>query len=138
MHKAKWTVGLSNGETLYEEKGLFCTRPGEASPWQQLQQYLAQTGLSITSLSIFMDDGRRWNLPSAGKNPKFKAFGDAAKPVSYRMFRKMGGDVMNGSVINEDRYTVAEAAYDGSIRLQTWVDESTGNSWSLVEYGEAG
>lgn len=133
MHKAKWTVGLSNGETLHEEKGDFCTITGALSPWQRLLGHLAEAGATITSLSLYADDGRRWNLPSAGKAPKFKAFAEAPKPVSFRMFRKAGADLrQDGSVQEQDLFTVAEATYEDGKKLQVWVDEGTLNSWNLV------
>ena len=74
----------------------------------------------------------RWNLPSAGKNPKFKAFADAPQPVRYRMFRAMGSDIMGGKTANPELYTVAEAEYADDCKLQLWVSEVNGNSWTLI------
>lgn len=129
-----WTVGLSNGETLTEEKGNFQTITGELSPWQRLKSYIAKEGVTITSLSLYTASGMRWNIPSTGKNPKFHAFSLADKPLSYNMFRKMGGDIIDGStgdLENVDMYTVIEAIYP-DCSLQVWVDENTFNSWSII------
>ena len=133
MHKVLFTASLSNGENIYEEKGNFQTTPGALSPWQRFLAYLGETKLKITSLSLYTPDGRRWNLPSAGKNPKFREFAVIEQPVGYRMFRKMGGDAINtGEIINPDLYTVIEAQYAGGKKIQVWVDEKTLNSWSLI------
>ena len=133
MKKVLWTVGLSNGENVYEEKGNFQTITGELSPWQRLLAYMKEKELRITSLSLYTSDGRRFNLPSAGRNPKFKAFSELPQPVAYKMFRKMGGDVMRGGEIeNQDLYTVIEAEYEDGKKLQVWVDEETLNSWTLI------
>lgn len=132
MKKVLFTIGLSNGETITEEKGNFETIEGELSPWQRLLSYMAEKDVYITSLSLYTKDGQRWNLPSAGKNPKFKAFADAPKPTDFDFFRKMGGDVMNGSVTKEEHYTVAEARYEDGTRIQVWVDNETCKSWSMI------
>jgi|TARA_Y100000310_G_C20689881_1_gene821535 hypothetical protein len=127
-----WSVSLSNGETLYEEKDKYVSIKGELSPWQKLLAYIEKNSLKITSLSLYMKDGRRFNLRSAGKNPKFHAFTVAPQPVSYKMFRKAGGDMMGDKIMNQDLYTVAEATYDNGSVIQLWVDEATGNSWSVL------
>lgn len=132
MHKVLWIAGLSNGESIYEEKGNFATIKGELSPWQRLLSYIAEQGLTITSLSLYSADGRRWNIPSAGKNPKFKEFANAPKPVSFRMFRKLGADIVNEKQVSQDLYTVAEALYEDGTKLQMWVDNETMNAWSLI------
>ena len=136
QHQALWSVSLSNGETIYEEKGDYTTIAGEISPWQRLLRYLAQNqDLEITSLSLYARDGRRFNLPSAGNNPRFRALQDVPQPVEYRMFRQtawstnQAGELLEGS---EDLYTVAEAKYDNGTTLQLWVDNKTLNSWSIV------
>lgn len=132
--KVQWSVSLSNGETLYENKGNFQTIEGELSPYQRLLAFIVDEGASITSMSLYTDDGHRWNLPSAGKNPKFKAFSDAEKPVSYKFFRKLGQDVTcDGEKGEPDIYSVIEAVYDmEGKRIQVWVDNKTFNSWSLI------
>lgn len=131
MHEVHFIAGLSSGETITEGNGNFQIIKGALSPWQRLLRYCEETGAHITSLSLATADGKRWNLPSAGKNPKFKAFADAPKPITYRFFRKMGGDVMTGRVTNEERYAVAEAHYQNGTTLQVWVDKQTQNAWSL-------
>lgn len=127
-----WSVSLSNGETIHEEKGEYKTIPGELSPWQRLVSYIGRNGLSITSLSLYTKEGRRFSLPSAGKDPRFKAFAEAEKPTSYRMFRKMGGDIMNGQVKAQDNFTVAQATYSDGRIMEIWVDNHTLNSWVLM------
>lgn len=132
MHKVQWIVGLSNGETITEGKGNFAEVTGELSPWQKLLAYVQEKGVTITSLSLYTADGKRWNLPSSGKNPKFHAFSIAKKPTGYKMFRKVGADIMNGKPVNEDLFTCAEAQFEDGSRLQIWVDESSEKSWTLI------
>jgi len=141
-HNVKWQVSLSTGETFFEDKGDFIEIPDQLSPWQRLQKYLIENEAQITSLSLYTNDGQSFNLPSAGKNPKFKAFSDLEKPLDYQMFRTIGRNVAglkNGVVVplNEhgfdDWFTVIEAIYSfGS--LQLWVDENNSkNSWVLFK-----
>jgi hypothetical protein len=133
QHTVLWSVSLSNGDTIHEEKGEYVTQAGLLSPWQRLLLFLEKEKLLVTSLSLYSNDGRRWNIPSAGKNPKFKAFAEAPKPVSYRMFRRMGGDVIGtGEITHKEIFTVAEAKYESGVVLQVWVDNATGNSWTLI------
>lgn len=133
QHTVNWGASLDNGETIYEGKGDYIAIEGELSPWQKLRKRMEDTGVRITSLSLYAADGRRWNLPSAGRNPKFRAFDAAPKPVGYRFFRKMGGDVLpSGDVVDEDRYTCIEAQYEDGRAVQLWVDEKTMNAWTLL------
>jgi hypothetical protein len=133
MQKVHFIAGLANGETITEGKGNFAIIEGELSPWNKLLFYLAEQQTKITSLSLATSDGKRWNMTSAGKNPKFKAFADAPKPAEYRMFRKMGGDVMStGEVTEQEHFTVAEAIYENGIILQLWVSEDGQTAWSLI------
>ncbi|XOB41793.1 MAG: hypothetical protein ACKKMS_00115 [Candidatus Nealsonbacteria bacterium] len=131
--KVKWAISLSNGETVYEDKGDYRIIKGEISPWQKLLKFIDKQGVRITSLSLYMDDGRRWNLPSAGRNPKFKEFADAEKPISYRFFRKAGIDMdFDGGNRKEEIYTVAEAIYKDK-KLQVWVPEENPEvCWSVI------
>lgn len=131
--KVKWVISLSNGETHYEDKGDFKIIEGELSPYQRLLSYIKENNLTITSLGLFDDKNRRWNLPSLGKNPKFRAFDTAEKPLGYRFFRIMGADVLNGGEKeNIDNYTVIEAQFK-NYNLQLWVrDEEPCESWVLV------
>jgi hypothetical protein len=131
-HKVHWIAGLSNGETAHEGKGNFQIIEGELSPWQRLLRHIETNSLRITSLSLGTDDGRRWNLPSAGKNPKFHAFATAPRPTAYRMFRSAAMDVMDGSGEWGDLYTCAEAEYENGTKMQVWVAEDTLAAWSVL------
>lgn len=120
-----WQVSLSNGETFQEGKGDYKVIEGELSPWQRLKRYIGDD-TTITSLSLFTEDGRSFVLPSGGKNPKFHAFTEAENPVSYNFFRKLGGDVSIGGEVHVDElYNVIEAEYENGSRLQIWVDNET-------------
>lgn len=141
-HNVKFKVSLSNGETHYEGKGQFQEIPNELSPWNKLINYTIQKKCLITSLSLYTDDGRTFNLPSLGKSPKFREFSNIDKPIDFNLFRKIASD-MDAIRIKErievgnkevtDWYTVAEAIYK-DYRLQIWVDEfNTKNSWVLVK-----
>lgn len=140
VHKVKWQVSLSSGETLFEEKGDFISVPGELSPWNKLLKYIEDNSLTITSLSLYTDDGRTFNLPSLGKNPKFRAFDLAVKPCKFALERKYATDVDDKD--NADRFTTVNAWYDlgycnefgnVSLKLSIWVDENnTNNCWTLV------
>lgn len=133
LHNVRWSVSLSNGETIHEGKGEYEERDGELSPWQKLKAHLeANEGLRITSLWLTGPSGATFNLPSAGRNPRFKALGDADVPESFRMFRKAAADIIDGATVNGELYTVAEATYASGKRLQIWVDEATGNAWSVL------
>jgi len=125
--KIKWSVGLSDGSNYHEDKEL--TNEG-LSAWQKLLKHINNKKLIITSLSLCMQE-RRWNLPSAGNNPKFKDF-DQDKPTGYRCFRKVGMDILNGIPENKTEYVVIEAEYP-KYKLQTWVlDKEPFPSWSSV------
>lgn len=124
-----WQAGLSNGETHTENKGRFIAAPEQLSPWLQLQQYLKENNLYITSLCL--TDGRRtFNLPSAGKNPKFAAFANAPKPINYTYGKPFGIDLKPGAKMAN--FYAIEAEYPG-LFLQLWVDQhNINNSWVLV------
>ena len=134
LHTVRWSVSLSNGETIHEGKGEYEEKDGELSPWQKLLAHIAECGASITSLTLSTDSGATFALPSAGKNPKFKAFADAPKPASFRMFRKIGVDMdpSGKGLGEEDLYTVIEATYADDRKVQIWVDERTHNAWTLL------
>lgn len=121
-------ASLSNGENVYEGKGKYHRYPNKPAPWRRLLTYCKKNRLSITSVSLYTRDGRTFNLPSAGNNPKFHAFTETDKPYSYRFFRKMGQNLDSNRA---DLFTVVEANYDTYV-LQLWVDEHARNVWSLV------
>jgi len=128
----KFSVSLSNGETLYEGKDELAIIEGELSPWQRLKAKLNDV-IKITSISLYTDDNRRFNLPSLGKNPKFKVFCGADQPISYNFFRSIGVDVMGGDVSQQDIFSVIEATYPDGKKLQIWVSEVNPSvSWSLI------
>jgi hypothetical protein len=137
IHNVLWQASLSNGETFYEEKGNYKEIAGEPSPWQRLLHYTAQKRVLITSLALYTRDGRTFNLPSAGKNPRFAEFAILETPFDFRCERKIARehDIANNEVTKStttDWFTVAVAMYQG-YELQLWVDEmNTKNSWSLV------
>jgi hypothetical protein len=118
IERVKWQVSLSNGETLYEGKGQFQRIKGEKSPWQLLLSYMALKEVYITSMSLYTDDGQRFNL--------------AEKPLDYVFFRQMiqdhEGTIDETGVANIEKTTVAdlctviEAIYK-DYRLQLWVSE---------------
>ena len=129
--KIKWTCSLNNGETIYEEKGNYKKIDGEKSPWLRLQDYIEKNNLQITSLSLYNDKNERWNLHSAGNNPKFSAFDNAKKPIGYKFFKKMGADIVNGKQESAEFFVIIEADY-GDFKLQTWVKDNTNISWSFI------
>jgi len=124
-----WQAGLSNGETFTENKGRFITEPGKITPWLQLLAYIKQENLTITSL--YLTDGTRtFNLPSAGKNPKFTAFANAEKPQGFNCWQPIATDLKPGAQM--EKYHMIEAYYQ-YFALQLWVDyNNTNNSWVLV------
>lgn len=145
VHKVKWQVSLSNGKTVFEDKGDFKLIPGELSPWNRLLKYVEDNSLTITSLSLYTDDGRTFNLPSLGKNPKFSAFDIAQKPYKFSLERKYAADINtdDGTSEKQDSFTTICAWYkfgEVSLKLSIWVDESnTKNCWCLVNtLGEEG
>lgn len=129
--KVKWSVSLSNGQTIYEGKGDFQIIEGSLSPWLKLKELIKNEGLKITSLCLYTDDNKRWNLHSAGKNPRFSIFNEAEKPIDYRMFRKVGVEGLGGEKI-EEKFVIIEAIYNDK-KLQIWVSEDNPNtSWSII------
>ena len=132
LHKVKWQVSLTNGETLFEGKGDFKEIRGQSSPWQRLTKYIIENSLDITSLSLYTDDGRTFNLPSKGKNPKFREFSLMDKPLDFNFAHKLARNIMkDGTSIESGWFTFIEAIYP-TYRLQLWVDENdTRNCWVL-------
>lgn len=130
-HKVLFRASLSNGETLVEGAPKI-KDDEEGSSWRKLVAYARENGLEITSLCLTTPAGQTFNLPSAGKNPKFKSAQTEA-PEEYLVMRKVGADVdMTGKRDVTDFFTVAQADY-GDYKLQIWVDEDNPrNSWSLV------
>lgn len=137
-HFVKWKVSLDNGENCYEGKGNFQELAGELSPWQKLQKHITDNGLKITSLSLYTDCGKTWQLPSLGLNPKFSEFSTGKKPDSFNFCRKIARDsnvvdfqAQKSRVV--EWYTVAIAIYEG-FEVQVWVDElNISNSWVVVK-----
>ena len=131
-NNVKWAIGLSDGNNAYEGKGRYEIKQGGLSPYQRLLKDIKDSGVFITSLSLFTDDGRTWNLPAIGRNPKFRIFNQAEKPMEYRFFRTMGADIMSGQPTAQDKFAVIEAIYLNR-KLQIWVDENNpDNSWSVI------
>lgn len=120
-HNVKFKISLSNGETLYEGKGILAEIHNEPSPLQKLFNYISSKKVYITSLTL-QAKGREYSLPSAGNNPRFKAFADARRPLYYKMYRKLATDVLGGNEGVRDLYTVGEAVYR-NYSLQLWVNE---------------
>lgn len=140
IHKINFQVSLSDGTTLQEGKGSLREIEGGLSPWLQVLAYLENHSVSIASLVLVADDGRTFNLPSTGKNPNFKPFRDAEKPLSYKVFRCVAqeanwdgkSDPQATQMAIKDWYTVAAAVYN-KYELQLWVSETdTRNCWTLV------
>ncbi len=131
--KIKWSCSLNNGHTYYEGKNDYIEIAGELSPYLRLLKYIKEKELKITSACLYSDDGRRWNLPAVGRNPKFRVFDTAEKPISYKFFRMLGMDMdLGGNKTKEEIYSVIEAEYSDGKKLQTWVAQNGGTSWSVI------
>lgn len=138
--QARWKASLSNGETFYEGKGKFEVIPKELSPWLRLLWYIEEENvknelenpLEITSLGIYTDDGRNFNLPSAGKSPKFSAFAIKEKPDSFNMFKTSAYTIVisGNQKKHEENFIVVEAIYRTG-KLQMWVSDDSLNCWCL-------
>ncbi len=135
MHKVQFIIGLSNGEMITEGKGNFQRTAGDLSPYMRALRYIAEQGVKITSFSLYTADGRRWNLPSAGKNPKFKEVGEYPVPISFHFFRKAGIDIDpdDGTQTLTDSFVVAEAQYPDGHTVQLWVNDETMNAWTFYK-----
>lgn len=118
----KWRVGISNGQNFTEDDKYFPVIVGQDSPWIRMMNYVESNYLEITSLCL-IDGDKIFNLPSAGKNPKFTAFLNSPKPIEYRFGRVVGGFVGKGST---EVFARIEAVYEDKI-LQLWVDEGNTN-----------
>ncbi len=133
-HNIFWTASLSDGSTIYEGKGEYAIEPGQLSPWQRLRVFLNENPtIKITSLSLYTNDNRRFNLPSAGRNPKFKIFAESEQPTGYNFKRLAGIDFdMAGKQEGTEIYAIIEAIY-ATKTLQMWVSDSdTRNCWSVI------
>lgn len=111
--KVKFIVGLSNGESLTEGKGVLSIVAGEDSPWHKLQKYIKENNLKITSMSLYSKTevgNRHYHLP----NEKSKFGGEV--PISYNCFRMFADDGLTAG--SYEHYTVIEAVYkDFKIQL---------------------
>ena len=133
-HNVRWSVSLSNGETLFEGRGDYKEIPGELSPWQRLQNHLVVVKAEITSMGLLCENYTRYNLPSRGTNPKFHEFHSQEKPLDFELRRKVGQDrTPQGEAIGEpDLFTTAVAIYP-DYELQIWINEKNPEvAYSLV------
>jgi len=140
-HTVKFQVSLSNGETFFEGKGQFKEIAGEKSPFQKLIDYLVDHKVEITSLALYTDEGRKFNLPHAGKNPKFspQIKGEFLLPIDFNLFRYVEQDMKATGGKTTDRktvtlFTVAEAIYP-DYKVQLWVDEHNHNNCRVLILG---
>lgn len=142
-HKVQWQASLSNGEMFFEGKGDFVEYENGVAPWQRFIKYAIERGLEITSVGLYTEDGRSFNLPSAGNKPKFREFWGKEKPIDFDVRRKFareaGGIKYPDGKVKIDKaavaewYTVAVAIYP-DYELQIWVDElNPKNCWTLIE-----
>jgi hypothetical protein len=130
MTQVFWKVSLSNGETYIEGKGNYQEIEGQPLPFRRLTEYAKENDLKITSLSLFTNSGQNYNLPSAGRNPRFRAFDLSVQPIEYRCFEKYGEDVNSGVVVSVDLFKVIRATYEDGSFIEIWVDENnTNNIW---------
>jgi len=120
--RLEWKISLSNGTNFIESNF-----DGEKTPWLALKEYLAKENLKITSLCL-VDENRTFNLPSAGDNPKFRAFINAPKPTDYNFFRMFGSDITGKE---PELFSVIEAIYS-NYKLQLWVNEYNPNSCHVL------
>lgn len=126
--RLKWNISLNNGQNFTEGVGIFSVVEGELSPWLKLEEYLLSNDLKITSLSIISDDGKTFNLPSLGKNPKFRAFLTAPKPLYYNFGRVIGNNISGGDL---EVFARIEAVYE-NYKLQLWVNENNPDSCHVL------
>lgn len=142
-YNVRWQVSLSNGETFFEGKGDYeDIQDGRLSPWQRLLNHMDDTGAVITSMSLYSDSGQTWNLPSAGRNPKFKEFANLPQPYDFVFDRKSSLESSSESAFKDtkkdEEYAVISAYYginlNGTpalnLKIQYWVDENNPkNCW---------
>ena len=123
-HKVNFTASLSNGETIYEGKGDYKEVAGQPSPFQQLQSYLIENKLTITTLGLYTSDGRSFFLPTTSGRHNIGKLQEEFKPYDYNLFRYMDASMnMNGEIESIDRhFTVIEALFE-KYKLQLWVNE---------------
>lgn len=140
IEQVRFQVSLSNGETLQEGVGILEEVAGQPSPWRKLQAHLGLNDIKIVSLCLITKDGRTFNLPSAGKNPSFKPFRVAEKPISYKVQRAVGSEHKFSGKSDQkvpqstltDFYTIAVAVYT-EYEMQLWVSElNTYNCWTVL------
>jgi hypothetical protein len=120
--RLQWKISLSNGTNFTESNF-----DGKNPPWLMLKDYLLKENLKITSLCL-IDGKRTFNLPSAGNNPKFRAFVNAQKPVDYNFFRMLGTNIAGQDL---ELFSVIEAIYS-DYKLQLWVNEYNPDSCHVL------
>ena len=130
LMKTRWTVSTSQGLNFTEGNAPYVEILGEPSPWVRFKN----DGHVITSLGMISSDGHIFNLPSAGKRPKFSDFDTQEKPLGYEVWRKVASEIIGDR--EEVHYTVIEAIYQ-NFKLQIWVnDDNPSVSYSLVKTNE--
>lgn len=128
----KWAISLSDGTNAYEDKNEYKEVEGDLSPYQKLLNYIEENDVEMTSMSLYTDEGRAWNLPSAGDNPKFDRFENTDKPVDFKFRRHLRQVGMMGGSSKTYKYAMIEAEYE-DYKLQVWVmDKEPYPSWTLV------
>ena len=122
----KWIVSLSDGRTL--EEAQLCDEPSRISPWGKLEEILAGEDIYITQLRVQVL-GRTYSSISRSGRAKYPS---SMKPHRYICIRRMGVDGLNPGMVY-DHCIGMQVELDSGMKIVTWVDIYTEDSWQQVE-----
>jgi len=122
----QWIVKLSNGETFREGEKPFDIIFGKKSPHLRLNEYMKNNNLCFSAVALEFS-GKKIAL-FGYHDPLFAAYNTTKIPKKLNFFRTIGAGLKDKKI---EQYTVLEAVYD-VCTLQVWVDDTTGNSWSVI------
>lgn len=122
----KWIVSLSDGSTLEEET--LCDEPRRISPWSKLvEEILPSREVHISQLRVQVL-GKTYTCPSRSDRSKFPS---SIKPTGYMCMRRIGFNALKPSEVLMNCIGM-EVSFPNGMRITTWVDVYTGDSWQQV------
>lgn len=124
----KWTANLSDGSTYSEDDPRLCDDLQRISPWSRLMEIMEDSGIHVTQLRMHVL-GRTYAAISRSGRARFPS---DPKPIRYMAVRRMS--VVATSPSNVTSHCIGIIAeLPSGMKITTWVDIYTGNSWQQVE-----
>ncbi len=120
-----WAASLSDGRTYSEDDTVLCSDLGRISPWSRMMELME--GAHITGLRIHVL-GRTYTSVSRSERARWPS---DPHPINYMCVRRMSVDA--GSPGNVRSHHIGmEVELPSGMKVTTWVDVYTGNSWQQV------